>query len=400
MDDDPRPLFARTLSRGQLIGLDVLVAVGYTFLSATLTVGATETALPVWARCLLVTGVGAPVAVRRLWPLPVFGVVFALSLLSVVLGVVTDPFLAAAYALYPVALGGVRRPGGSTVVIGVLSGFGALAVTLSGSRDSIATVPVPFLVGAVLIGGAWTIGRAVRERRGYAARSAEALAGRAVTEERLRIARELHDVVAHNLSLITVQAGVAAHVAERRPAEVRDALGVIETTSRDALAELRDMLGVLRSETDVTDTADTADTADRPAELSPAPGLDGLPGLVDRASLGGVRVDLDVRGVDGLAQGVALSVYRIVQEALTNVIKHAAPAHCRIVVDGHADGVWIEVTDDGPGTRVLPDGGGHGLIGMRERVLMHGGWFSAGPRAEGGFAVSARLPREASGSVS
>src|SRR5262249_37782730 len=159
----------------------------------------------------------------------------------------------------------------------------------------------------------------------------------------------------------------ANHVMVVRPDEAQDALRVIESTSRTALAEMRQMLGALRSGADA-------------AQLAPAPGLTGLPTLISRAEQAGVTVDLDVRGTDRLPEGVALSVYRIVQEALTNVLRHAAPARCRVsVVLGRAE-VHVEVTDDGPGTRMLPPDHhvGHGLIGMRERVLMHGGSFHAG----------------------
>jgi signal transduction histidine kinase len=243
------------------------------------------------------------------------------------------------------------------------------------------------VLGVAVMGGAWTVGRAVRERRAYTERSAEQLAGRAVTEERLRIARELHDVVSHTLSLIGVKAGVAGYILRSRQdppaeadAEIHDALGVIESTSRDALVEMGHMLGMLRS----------GETA---ADVRPVPGLAGLPELTERAAMAGVHVEMDVRGVDRLAEGVELSIYRIAQEAITNVIKHAAPARCRVVIVGDSNEVRIEVTDDGPGTRVLPGTGGHGLIGMRERALMYGGSFAAGPRPEGGFGLSARLSR-------
>ncbi len=189
----------------------------------------------------------------------------------------------------------------------------------------------------------------------------------------------MHDVVAHSLSLIAVKAGVAHHVAEQRPAEARAALGVVETTAREALGEMRMILGVLRS-------------GDTEAELTPSPGLAGLGELAERASLGGVHVELSVDVPGGLPAGVALTVYRVVQEALTNAVKHAAPARCTVAVTTDADGVRVEVLDDGTRTTVPSSREGHGLRGMRERVGLHGGTLEAGPRPEGGFRVAASVP--------
>jgi signal transduction histidine kinase len=247
----------------------------------------------------------------------------------------------------------------------------------------------------LVMGVAWLAGVAARERRAYAAQSAAHQAHQAVTDERLRIAREMHDVVAHSMSVIVVKAGIANHVADARPEEARDALRVIEATSRGALAEMRRTLGVLRSDVDGL-------VGPLPAgDLEPVQGIADLPALAERAALTGVRVDLDVRGLAELPEGVGLSVYRIVQEALTNVVKHAAPARCRVAVEADRREVRIEVTDDGPGGSVLldspMDARGHGLVGMRERVMMYGGAFAAGPRPGGGFGVSARLPYEPSG---
>jgi signal transduction histidine kinase len=199
-----------------------------------------------------------------------------------------------------------------------------------------------------------------------------------VAEERLRIARELHDIVAHSMGLIAVKAGIGNHVAEARPAEAREALRVIEATSRSSLTEMRHLLGVLRSE------------VDSPA-LAPAPDPAGIPALVERARTAGVTVSLILDGTDDLAEGLGLSVYRIVQEALTNVVRHAAPTRCAITVAVAEETVRVEVTNDGP--RVARGPGGHGLIGMRERVAVYGGTFEAGPRPEGGWRVVAVLPR-------
>ncbi|MEV7013988.1 sensor histidine kinase [Streptosporangium sp. NPDC051022] len=402
MDDS---LFLRRLSTGRLVALDALAGAGYVLVLLSFAATRPGTGGPLWAQALLLSGTGLAAAARRLWPLPVFCAVLGLSLVSVFLGAVPDGFAAAAFALYVVALTRPRPRWAATGVIGALSALAFVTLSMGGAPGVGAgtRVPVAFLTGAALMGGAWTVGRAVRERRTYAARSAEQLARRAVVEERLRIARELHDVVAHSMSLIAVKAGIANHVAEARPEEARDALRVIETTSRSALTEMRRLLGVVRSGTDGDGGDGLPDDArDVPSRtgpdlvpardgLSPAPGLAALPSLAGRAALAGVRVELDV-ATGALPEGVELSVYRIVQEALTNVVRHAAPARCRVSVEADGAEVRIEVVDDGPGRRVLPGPPGHGLLGMRERAAVYGGTVTAGRRPEGGFGVSARLP--------
>jgi signal transduction histidine kinase len=382
-DAEVRPVFPRRLRRAELIAADTAAAVGYTlFLLSEL-----PRVPPSWPMWLAIAGAGLPVAVRRVWPVPAFGAALAGSVLGMAVDAVHDPLLAAAFVLYLVATT-VRRPVWEpTLAIGTLSLLGIFVVTAIGPLGGPGTRQIPAgvgaaLVGYVFLGGAWTIGRAVRERRASAARAARQLAERAAVEERLRIARELHDVVSHTLSLIGVKAAVANHVADAQPAEARDALRIIEATSRDAMTEMHRLLGVLRA----------------PAELAPPPDLAGLPALARRASMAGVQVDLDVRPAGELPPGVQLSVYRIVQEAVTNVVKHAAPARCRVLVDSTVDGVRVEVTDDGPAVS-RPPVPGHGLIGMRERVGMHGGTFSAGPHPTGGFAVAAVLPARAGGPV-
>lgn len=377
MDDS---LFPRHWSRGRLVRLDALGAAGYAATLLLFGAGRLNPAVPAWGELLVLAGITLPLAVRRLWPLTVFCAVFAMSLVSVaLLGTVHDRFAAAAFAIYMVALTRPRPRREPTIAIGVCGAVAVLLLSAMGTPAPAPGVVGPLLVGVAFMGGAWVTGRAVRERRAYTARAAEQLAGRAVAEERLRIARELHDVVAHSMSLIAVKAGIANHVAAVRPEEATDALRVIETTSRGALAEMRQLLGVLRSDLD--------------PDLAPSPGLAGLTGLAERASMAGVRVELDVRAT-GLPEGLELSVYRIVQEALTNVVRHAAPARCRVSVQASGGEVGVEVTDDGPGERVLPGGPGHGLIGMRERVVMYGGSFTAGRRPEGGFGISARIPYE------
>ncbi|GAA5081207.1 signal transduction histidine kinase [Thermocatellispora tengchongensis] len=390
----PRPLLARRLTWRELVALDAAGAVAYT-LALLATIRAAP-GLPDWATPLIVAALGPPLAVRRLWPRPVFAVVLAASGVALWHGLIGDPLIAAAFALYAVALDAPRRRREPTLLIGAVS----LGIVLVGSvgvgtrAPGPPEAPVPqgpavALLGLAVLGGTWTVGRAVRERRAYAARAAEQLAYRAVTEERLRIARELHDVVSHTLSLIGVKAAIANHVADSRPEEVRDALRVIETTSREALTEMRHMLGILRA-------GATAPAAGPEPELGPQPGLAGLAELAERAAQAGVRVEMDVRGAAGLPEGVELTVYRIVQEAVTNVVRHAAPARCHVLIDGGEEGMTIVVRDDGPGERRLPAAPpGHGLIGMRERVAMYGGSFAAGPHPEGGFQVTATLPRDA-----
>lgn len=242
-------------------------------------------------------------------------------------------------------------------------------------------------VSVVIIAAAWTIGAAAREQRRYAARSAQQLAEHAVTDERLCIARELHDVIAHSMTLITAKAAVTNYLIDSRPEEARSALGVIETTGRTALIEMRHMLGVLRA--DGNSRAASYGTTDASARM-PAPGLSGLKAPAAQAVAAGVRTDLQIRGERELPEAMALTVYRIVQEALTNVIKHAGSANCRVLVDLSGDHVGIDVSDDGRGRPSAT--GGHGLIGMRERLDLYDGRFTAGPRPEGGYQVTAQIP--------
>jgi signal transduction histidine kinase len=249
---------------------------------------------------------------------------------------------------------------------------------------------------AVSFGGAWIFGTVVRRRRDALieqVKEAEQRAAieterhaRAVAEARLRIAQELHDVVAHSMSVIAVQAGVGAHVLDSNPVEARHALENIATTSRSTLNEMRRLLGVLRNEDGSK------------AEHAPAPRLEDLPALVARVEASGVAVDLTVdRAPDELPTGVSLSAYRIVQEALTNVLRHAGPARANVAITYEPGTIAIEVSDDGRGlaaSSVLTNGSGHGIAGMRERVAVYGGSLHTGPRPGGGFVVRARIPYE------
>ena len=206
---------------------------------------------------------------------------------------------------------------------------------------------------------------------------------RAVADERLRIARDLHDIVSHAMSVIAVQAATGHHLLDRDTEAARRALSNVETASRGALVEMRRMLGVLR------------DNDDAPGSRAPAPSLSKLGDLIARVRDSGLGVSTTIdANIPELPASVDLAVYRIVQESLTNVMKHGGPVAC-VSVTCSATDLCIEVTDDGRagGTASTPaDTPGHGLIGMRERVAVYGGDFSAGPRPAGGFRVAVRLP--------
>ena len=211
------------------------------------------------------------------------------------------------------------------------------------------------------------------------ARRSEEEARRAVEDERNRITRELHDVLAHSVSVMTVQASAVRRLLTPDQQREREALMTVEETGRQALSEMRRLLGIMRTEGDV-------------AALAPQPGLGTLPALVEQVRQSGLPVELTVEGEPvKLAAGVDLSAYRIVQEALTNALKHAGPAHAWVAVRYVGDDVEIEVANDGR-SQGDNDGAGHGLVGMRERAALCGGELHSGPRPGGGFKISARLP--------
>jgi signal transduction histidine kinase len=252
---------------------------------------------------------------------------------------------------------------------------------------------VPWLAlpaNIVVIATMWILGDNLRTRRDYlheleqnAAMAEErqvAEAQRAVQQERTRIARELHDVVAHSMSVMVVQAAAARRIVTRSPADATAALEAIETTGRESLHEMRRVLGVLRGDEDE-------------AELAPAPGLDDFGRLLQQCEEAGLPVDLEVTGDPRrLAPGLELSAYRVVQESLTNSLKHAGPARATVRLHYRPEMLELEVTDDGRGASSTAGAGGQGLIGMRERVDAFGGTLAAGPRPGGGFRVSASFP--------
>jgi len=317
-------------------------------------------------------------------------------LVAVIVGLVAG--LCYAVAKYPVAL---------TPVLLLAIYSAAAALDAKAARRLLVGALVVSVVGTVagpgptdvaapaLVAAAWLLGYYVRSRRVYMAELEDKnralqqarldLADQAVTQERLRIARELHDVVAHTMSVVAMDAGTGRMVAAEDPAAAQRALATIETATRSALHEMRRLLGVLRGS-----------HGQPPSTLDPMPGLGDLDALVAEVVKSGVTVDVRVEGVrPEVPSSVDLSGYRIVQEALTNVIKHAGPAHAAVTVRYSDNDVTVEIDDDGRGG-IGPGGGsmsgGHGLVGMRERVAVHGGHLEAGPCAEGGFRVAACLP--------
>jgi signal transduction histidine kinase len=339
---------------------------------------------------LLVAG---PVAltVRRRAPVAVLFAVLAATLAYNLLGFPMGPIWAALIvAFFTAVLAGRRLAAWLALAAGYLSGAWLEPLVHRSAR--------PSLVGAVAL-AAWlllllTIAETVRARRERAlaaARSRDEETRRRASEERLRIARELHDVLAHHISLINVQAGVALHLMDERPEQARTALTAIKQASKDALGELRGVLDALRQ-------------VDEAAPRAPQAGLAQLDDLVAGARAAGLRVHAEVDGAPRpLPAGVDLAAFRIVQEALTNVTRHAGPATATVRVTYGDDDLTVQVDDDGHGSggraagaagAQRGDGGGNGIPGMRERAAALGGHLEAGPRPGGGFRVHARLPLE------
>jgi signal transduction histidine kinase len=283
-------------------------------------------------------------------------------------------------------VGGYNERG--QAIAGAAIGFASIAVV---ARVDV-TLGLEEAVTAIVFGGVVSAIAYALQRRGKRAAELEDRAARlererdareraAVAEERRRIARELHDVVAHSVTLMTVQAGAARLLLAEEPKRAREPILSVEETGRQALADMRRLLGVLQTE------------KGEPA-LAPQPGLARIDPLLAQARTAGLPVELTIEGErQALPPGVDLAAYRIVQEALTNARKHAGPARAQVALSYKGEVLELEVTDDG---RAAPGGGdgGHGLIGMRERVALYGGTLEAGPRPAGGYAVRARLPLE------
>ncbi|MCT9104401.1 sensor histidine kinase [Streptomyces mirabilis] len=297
-------------------------------------------------------------------------------------------FLAVDLALYFIAAGRPRRTGVAALctALAVLVGWESLRLLRGWGIGTLEELTVALT--AVV---AWLLGDASHRTREYGETLRARAATQAVTDERLRIAREMHDMVAHSIGIIALQAGAAARVVHTQPDAAREAMTAVETAGRETLSGLRRMLVALRHADQDQDRhrARAAAEADR---LHPAEGLADLDRLAAATTAAGVRVDVDWKGARRqLPPDIDLSVFRIVQESITNVVRHAATPACRVTVDYLEEHVAVEVTDDGRGRGGTTDTG-FGLVGMRERVALLHGEFTAGPRPEGGFQVTARLP--------
>ncbi|WP_328758823.1 MULTISPECIES: sensor histidine kinase [Streptomyces] len=373
------------VSRRRLVLLDGAAALGFALLPQLTLVRPDSGGAPGGLTVSLLSFATAlPLAVRRLWPVPVFAIVLVASCVALAAGLGPAVFLSAAYALYLVATTRRRQLGRSAVIVGGASTAGAALLTVTGGQHYTGgTLAVQLLFGLLVLGATWAAGTAVRERRESLRRTIVQAAEQAKVEERMRIARDIHDVVTHSVGLIAIKAGVANHVIATHPEEAREALTVIEDISRRALRDMRATLKVLRRE-----------PVDQQQDLQPVPGLSDLPSLVRTAEAAGVSVDLRSDCAEEPPDGVALTAFRIVQEALTNVVKHAAPTRCLVSVTAQDGVLTIGVTDDGPGPGHRPTvpGGDMGLVGMRERAVAHGGTLTAGPRPGAGFRILATLP--------
>jgi signal transduction histidine kinase len=332
-----------------------------------------------------------PVALRRRYPIAVLAVTLPAA---VTLHVAYHSFqlLGALVAFYTVAAY-VGRPTSVRVAVATA---GVLAFSNLERDSSWRDVLLFDAAVYAVFAAAWLLGDNLRTRRAYLRaleeratrleQEREENARRAAAEEQARIARELHDILAHNVGVMTVQAAAAGDVFETQPGRAREALDSIESTGREALTELRRLLGTVRS-------------GDGSSALAPQPGLAGLGALVEQVRAAGLAVELTIEGdPHELPASVDLSAYRIVQEALTNTLKHARASKASVLVRYGADALDLEIVDDGRGPTAEGPGRGHGIIGMRERAALVNGRLHIGPATGGGFAVRVRIPLDDSAS--
>lgn len=370
-----RDYFGPVLATIKPIRLDLLLAVVLTSLTVATTVSQTGGGSD-WAAYVVGGLTVAPIALRQLAPVATMAVMLgALACYGVVgFGGLPSGGLGALVGMFTVAT--LRSRLVAAVVF--LAAVAVVVLAFLGLPDVVVWSEVAQSV--LVVSGAWMLGEGTKRWARRAERLAEE-AARAVADERVRIARELHDIVAHHMSVISLQAGVAGYVLDTDLATARKAITTVGDTSREALTEMRRLLDVLR--------------VDHDDDYRPQPGLAALEELVERARGAGLPVDVVISGeVRELQPGPDLCAYRVVQESLTNVLKHAGRAEARIDVDYGEQTLVLKVTDNGRAARVAsgPDHQPHGIRGMRERAELYGGVLTAGPTAEGGFGVVLRLP--------
>jgi signal transduction histidine kinase len=392
-----RPFWRRLDSRRAVAPnlLDVLIAVGFGVFALVAFFTSEATTLSgdapdVVAVALIVVGCTA-LAFRRRWPVAVFAIVAVASL-----------------ALHLLEFPDSGMPFAVAIVLYTLATACGRWIIVAATAAIVVTIPIIFwatdvvedsgtLVGTLavfVLAAVWGDRKKVRDayfeqvelREAEKERERVESAQRAVADERLRIARELHDVLAHAMSVVAVQSGVGAHVIDSRPDEAKRILQTISETSRESMKEMRSLVDVLRDNPEL-----------QAEELAPAPGLDQLDELVGRVTDTGVPVALRVEGErTAVPAGVDLAAYRIVQEALTNILKHAGRAQVDLTIRYEPNAVHLEIVDDGRGaaasvTSGRRNGSGHGLVGMRERAALYDGVLDAGPRPGGGYRVAATL---------
>ncbi len=330
---------------------------------------------------LLVTAVVTTLGALLLFRAPLAAVAIALAGAVFSLGMPVRATPIVLFLLADAAVGytaATRSRRVSVLAAGLPAGVLAAYTVWRLGRGYFFNLSVPTALASTVV-IAWLIGNTIHQNRAHADTVRAQATQQAVTAERLRIARELHDMVAHNIGIIAIQAGVGSLVMDTQPAETRKALDAIDVTSRETLAGLRRMLGALRR------------SDPESAPLDPLPGLAALGQLVGKTAAAGVRVDVRWRGKRrDLPSDVDLAAFRIVQEAVTNVVRHSGTRDCSVTVDYRPDELAVDIVDLGSGGTV--EGSGYGIAGMRERVSLLHGEFSAGPRPAGGFRVAARLP--------
>jgi signal transduction histidine kinase len=373
-------------------GVDLLIVIAVITGALEVTVWQDETlerATAAWLAVPAVAIMTLPLLARRR---ALFGAPLAVWLLAAVISFLDGRLVASTGSLFVAGMAAAfllgTGPDALQRRVGLVVGVVGAAIIVYNDPDH---APGDYLFTPGIVAIVWLTGFALRERAAQATaaevRAAEAErereenARRAVFEERVRIARELHDVVAHHVSLMGIQAGAARLVIDHDRAKAREALAGIEASSRQAVVELHRLLGFLRQEGDRDD-------------LAPTPGLSELPRLAASMSDSNLVVDVRVEGMErSLPPTIDVSAYRIVQEALTNTLKHSAASRADVRLRYRPDALEVEVVDDGRAEPGSPSGpGGLGLIGMRERAALHGGQLSAGPLAGGGYRVRVKLP--------